>query len=237
MINYISNWYFHDFIPKTTAYSIITIPSDNYNGNTLSESWKALLKLAAQQYTIRDDYWTFNCSYTQSINSFTIASTLRTGLDKRNTWQILTDYELQNIDPSLIPGIDKNNLASFNENIKNNNKYSTVFDGDSSKSGYSCDFLDLHSVKKIYIYSNIGNYDSLAPNGTICNISKKLCLTSDYAYLLVDNNISTVHDALSCSNKTLSYLEFKICNTAGKDIPLHDQHISFTVVFLKTLDT
>jgi hypothetical protein len=144
-------WYFYDTVPKTTAYSIITIPSDNYNGITLSESLKVLLKLAAQQYTIRDDYWTFNCSYTQSINSFTITSTLRSGLDKRNTWQILTDYELQNIDPSLIPGIDKNNLASFNENIKNNNKYSTVFDGDSSKTGYLCDFLDLHSVK-IYIF-------------------------------------------------------------------------------------
>ena len=61
-------------------------------------------------------------------------------------------------------------------------------------------------------------------------------LTSVYGYLLVDNNIS-IHDSLSCSSKTLSYLEFEICNTAGIDIPLHNQHISFTVVFLKTLDT
>ena len=60
-------------------------------------------------------------------------------------------------------------------------------------------------MKNIYIYSNIGNYDALAPNGVVSNISKKLCLTSDYGYLLVDNNISTVHDSLSCSNKTLSY--------------------------------
>ena len=85
--------------------------------------------LATQQYTIREDYIIFKCSYTQSINSFTITSTLRTGLDKRNTWQILTDYELQNIDPSLIPGIDKNNLCSFNDNIKNNDMFSTVYDG------------------------------------------------------------------------------------------------------------
>ena len=74
--------------------------------------------LAAKQYTIREDYIVFKCSYTLSINSFNISSTLRTGLDSRNTWQILTDNELRNIDPSIIPGLDKNNLCSFNDNIK-----------------------------------------------------------------------------------------------------------------------
>ena len=49
------------------------------------------------------------------------------------------------------------------------------------KKGYTCEFLDLHSIKNIYIYSNIGNYNSIAPNGSIANIdknvlNKRLCL-------------------------------------------------------------
>jgi len=51
--------------------------------------------------------------------------------------------------------------------------YSTVYDGDKAKTGYTCEFLDLHSIKNIYIYSNIGNYNTIAPNGSMANISKK----------------------------------------------------------------
>ena len=51
--------------------------------------------------------------------------------------------------------------------------FSIVFDGENAKKGYTCEFLDLHSIKNIYIYSNIGNYNSIAPNGSIANISKK----------------------------------------------------------------
>ena len=66
-----------------------------------------------------------------------------------------------------------NNLCSFNDNIKNNDMFSTVYDGDKAKKGYTCEFLDLHSIKNIYIYSNTGNYNTIAPNGSIANISKK----------------------------------------------------------------
>ena len=113
-------WYFYVLIPKTTAYSVITIPSDNYTGNSLSTTLQDLLKQAAKPYTIRDDYFNFKCSYILNINSFNISSTLRAGLDSRNTWQILTDNELRNIDLSIsiIPGLDKNNLSSFIDNFK-----------------------------------------------------------------------------------------------------------------------
>ena len=87
-------WYFYALIPKTTAYSVITIPFDNYTGISLGLLLQDLSKQAAKAYTIRDDYLNSKCSYTQIINSFNISSTLRSGLDSRNTWQILTDYEL-----------------------------------------------------------------------------------------------------------------------------------------------
>jgi hypothetical protein len=235
-------WYFYDFVPKSVAYSIITIPSDNYTGYSLATTLQSLLNLAAKEFTIREDYIIFKCTYTQSINTFTISSTLKSDKDIGNTWQLLTDYEMRNTNPAIIHGsirdpgpYDINNLCSFNDNIKNTDMQSTIFNGNTSKTGYISEFLDLHSIKNIYIYSNIGNYNSIAPNGSVANISKKICLTSDYAYLLVDNT-APIHDGLNCSNKTLSYLEFKICNTAGTEIPLHKQNISFSVVFYKSLD-
>ena len=76
--------------------------------------------------------------------------------------------------PSIIQGVNNNNLCSFNENLKNNDIYSSVFDGDKAKKGYTCEFLDLHSIKHIYIYSNIGNYNTIAPNGSMANISKNM---------------------------------------------------------------
>ena len=54
---------------------------------------------------------------------------------------------------------------------------------------------------------------------------------------MIYNPALSPNDGLSCSNKTLSYLEFKICNTAGIEIPLHKQNISFSVVFFKALET
>ena len=93
---------FNDFIPQTTAYSIITIPSDNYTDFSLGTTLQELLKLVAKEYTMKEDYIIFKCSYTQSIISFNISSTLKAGIAKRTTWQILTDYEFKNTDPSII---------------------------------------------------------------------------------------------------------------------------------------
>ena len=80
--------------------------------------------LVAKEYTLREDYIIFKCSYTQSINSFNISSTLKAGVDSRTTWQIQIDYELKNTDPSIThnsirdPGpYDINNLCSFNDTI------------------------------------------------------------------------------------------------------------------------
>ena len=62
-------WYFYDSIPKSTLYSIITIPSQNYDGFSLATTLQQLLNSVAKEYTIRDDYWIFKCTYIQNTNS------------------------------------------------------------------------------------------------------------------------------------------------------------------------
>ena len=76
---------------------------------------------------------------------------MKAGVDNRTTWQILTDYELKNTDPSIIhnsfrdPGpYDINNLCSFNDNLKHNDMCSIVFDGNNAKK-------DIHVIFKICI--------------------------------------------------------------------------------------
>ena len=133
------------------------------------------------------------------------------------------------------PVYDPNNLQSFNANIQNNTIDSLTFAGSAGHVGFKCDFLDLHSIKHIYMSSNMANYESINPEGYPSNIIKKIPLTADYGYLLVDN-LMTLNDYLSCSNRTFSQLEFKFTNTAGSEKPIYGMNISFTIMFVKLSD-
>ena len=84
--------------------------------------------------------------------------------------------------------------------------------------------------------SNMANYDSVNPEGYPSNIVKKIPLTTDYGYLIVDS-LMTLNDYLSCSNRTFSQLEFKFTNTAGNIIPIYGMNISFTIIFVKLSDS
>jgi hypothetical protein len=78
----------------------------------------------------------------------------------------------------------------------------------------------------------MANYDSINPEGYASNIIKKIPLTSDYGYLIVDN-LMTLNDHLPCNTRTFSQLEFKFTNTAGNDRPIYGMNISFTIIFVK----
>ena len=80
----------------------------------------------------------------------------------------------------------------------------------------------------------MANYDSVNAEGYPRSIVKKIPLTSDYGYLLVDR-LMTLNDYLACSNRTFSQLEFKFTNTAGNIIPINGMNISFTIIFVNYL--
>jgi hypothetical protein len=234
-------FYMASSTPPVNLFSIITLPSSIYNGFTLATMIQDILneeikdiyyKLVQRNFQL----WTFKCTYTELLNEFKISATLHPDMSPNNTWRILTDYEI-NSNPNLLysgfinPGnYDANNLASFNFNIKNIDFYSTPF---KNNEVYICPFLDLHSIKNIYIYTSLGNFESLSPSGVLSNISRKICVNSDYGYLIT-NNIAETFDALDCSRKTISFIDIKICNTRGIEIPMYKQTVSFSIVFIKT---
>ena len=82
----------------------------------------------------------------------------------------------------------------------------------------------------------MANYDSVNPEGYPNNTVKKIPLTADYGYLIVDS-LMTLNDYLSCSNRTFSQLEFKFTNTAGNILPIYGMNISFTIIFVKLSDS
>ena len=82
----------------------------------------------------------------------------------------------------------------------------------------------------------MANFDSINSQGYPSNIIKKIPLTADYGYLIVDN-LMTLNDYLSCSNRTFSQLDFKFTNTEGLELPIYGMNISFTIIFVKLSDS
>ena len=91
-------------------------------------------------------------------------------------------------------------------------------------------FLDLKNIHNIYISSpNLGSFSTLGPRGE-CNIVKKVPVSSDYGYSILDNVVAS-HDYIDVSKQLLSVIEFKLSSARGDTIPLHGSHVSFSIVF------
>jgi hypothetical protein len=177
----------------------------------------------------------FKCLYELNTNTLTITGNIKSGRDLRMAWELYTDNTMRTYPNWTSEAYDPNNLCSFNSNIQNIASPQQRFTNQTTKS-FKCEFLDLHSIKNIYMTSNMANYDSVNPEGYPSNIVKKIPLTADYGYLIVDS-LMTLNDYLSCSNRTFSQLEFKFTNTAGNIIPIYRMHISFTIIFVKLSDS
>ena len=90
--------------------------------------------------------------------------------------------------------------------------------------------MKLDVFRNIYLSSpNLGTYTTLGSRGE-SNILKKIPVTSNYGYLIVDSNTSN-HDFLDCSDQTLNTIEFNLKDVTGNIIPLHGSNISFSIVF------
>ena len=75
----------------------------------------------------------------------------------------------------------------------------------------------------------MSNFNTLAPRGEN-NVIKKICTSSDFGYLIVDQHVSD-HDYLDISGMTLNTIDFHIKDVKGNYVPFHDSAISFTKVF------
>ena len=74
----------------------------------------------------------------------------------------------------------------------------------------------------------------MAVNGE-WGILKKIPVSADYNLLIYDQTVLGM-DYLDCSNQTLSLIDFKLKDHTGVVVNLHDNHVSFSIIFVKVAD-
>lgn len=182
---------------------IIYLKAKNYTGDTLAiEIQSKLNAILANTFTVVFD---------STKNNITIAVVNST------TFKMLTDSDLNNV------------RGSTNDVLQNYSYPSPVY---SSSKPFVSGFLNLVGIRNLYLTcSNLSSFATYGGNGE-SNIIKKVPVTSDFGYLIVDSLTST-HDWLDCGGVTINCLEFQLKDIKGNLVPLHESNVSFSIVFSK----
>ena len=115
----------------------------------------------------------------------------------------------------------------MNNVLKNSGPTSTY----SSGFDYSSGFLNFLNFETLYLSSaNLSDFNTIGARGE-SSIIKKIVVNSGFGSTIVDTNVLP-YDYLGCSRQVLKTLSFKVQDIYGKAIPLHGQHVSFSIIFL-----
>ena len=184
----------------------IELPPGNYTGATLAtEIQTACNIMRANVFTV---------SYSTKQNNITIAAVGST------TFKVYTDDEALSIF-----GTDK----TINNILQNTRGTSDTY---SSSHSYTSGFIELLSIRNIYLHSpNLSSFTTYGGKGE-SNILKKIPVSSDFGYLKIESFTSN-HDWLGCSNFSITCLEFQLRDCYGNLVPLHGSNVSFAIVFSK----
>ena len=102
----------------------------------------------------------------------------------------------------------------------------------SSSKSYTSGIIELLNVGNIHLHSpNLSSFTTDGGKGK-SNIIKKIPVSSDFGYLMIENFTSN-HDWLSCASLSLGCLEFQLRDANGKLVPLHGSNVSSEIVFSK----
>jgi len=124
------------------------------------------------------------------------------------------------------PEIASNPKRSMNKILGND----TLSDIYMTTKTYESKYLDLQPIRNIYMSSpNLGTFTTIGPQGE-ASIIKKIPVTSDNNEMIVDS-VTSSGDFLDCSRQTLRRLEFHLKDKYGSCINLHDENVSFSLVF------
>jgi hypothetical protein len=144
------------------------------------------------------------------------------GVVNNTTFKVLTDTDLKNV-------VGSTDARSTNDILQNFDYPSPTY---SMNNPFVSGFLSLLSIRNLYISSsNLSSFSTHGARGEI-DIIKKIPVSSDFGYLIVETFTST-HDWLNCSQLTLNNIEFKLRDVKGNIVPLHGSHVSFSIVFSK----
>ena len=91
-------------------------------------------------------------------------------------------------------------------------------------------YVDMYPLRNIYMTSSgLGNFNTMTITGNR-NVIKKIPVSAAHGEIIFDQVVAGM-DYLDCSRQTLSRISFKLIDIYGTVIDLHDNHISFSIVF------
>jgi hypothetical protein len=120
---------------------------------------------------------------------------------------------------------------NINEILKNFTPGKTYNTQNPFKSGQ----VDLNPLRNIYMSaSGLGNFNTITVSGNR-NVVKKIPVNAPHGSIIFDQTVTGM-DYIDCSHQTLSRISFQLRDVFGNLIDLHDNHISFSIVFSRVQD-
>jgi len=156
----------------------------------------------------------FESLYDLRVNSLTLK--LKTTYSAI-PFEIYTDHFVQEIAPAYAKKTMNSLLKNFTSKGYNTNPF---------VSGY----VDLYPLRNIYMTSSgLGNFNTMTVTGER-SVVKKIPVNTGHGDVIFDQTVTGM-DYLDCSHQTLSRISFQLRDIFGNIIPLHGNHISFSIVF------
>ena len=91
----------------------------------------------------------------------------------------------------------------------------------------------LQTIRNLYLTANtLGTHNSMSVSGEWCIFAQNNPANSDYNQMIYDQILLGMN-CLDCSNQALSLIDFKINDHSGNTVNLHDNHVSFSIMFVK----
>lgn len=197
--------------------TILTLTSKNYTGSDLA------VEILAQLNKLTNFINKFTVSYNSDKHNITIL------MEFGYTFKILTKNDIQTKFNGFWTGASYDSANPHDINtymLRLTNGVSPLY----TTTSYFIADLDLQPIRNIYISSTLGNYSTMGPRHGQSNIIKKIPVNANYNCMIFDG-MSSSNDFIDCSKMTLKTIQFRIENSRGDLINLHNQEISFSIIF------
>ena len=201
-----------------TSSNILSLDPGNYTGSTLSATIYEKLPKTIGTLSI-----SWEVTYIGKTNNIKISTTTDTV-----RFHILTPNDLKKkLNGVFSVSYDITNTNDCNELIGNIENDFTEY---SKTKPFISQAINLQPIRNIYLHSSsLGNLNNIGPDGSQ-TVIKKIPVTADYNSFIFDSTV-LFNDYNSCSGQTLKKLDFQLKTAQGKLVPLHNIHVSLSIVF------
>ena len=201
---------------KSVNWIVITLPFAQYNGATLSNFLNGYFNRQVPDKGMTSSYDVNLSKLSIGTAADDVAFKIFTDLEvsKKETWGGASYNTFQ---PNTMNELIGNNTTNTSNTYNNAN-------------GYTSPFLSFSGVRNLYLCSpNLCSLSVIGPRGGVCNIVKKIPVTSDYGYNICTSG-SIAHDYIECSKQTWKTLEFTFEDVCGNKVNLNHNPVSFSII-------